>query len=157
MPHPDSAATAAASRSWRAAVVAIGLLLLPAAAWGQQFQQKKTLAAKADTTVYTYVEQMPVMQDGGGMAEIVSYVARHTKPRYCKGPDPIPEKSRILVAFIVTETGSIRGAHIVQGIGCGNDEAVLAAVRALPPFRPGCQSGRPVAVKFILPFTFHFQ
>ena len=100
---------------------------------------------------------MPVMQDGGGIAEMVSYIARHIKMRHCDGPAPLPEKSRILVAFIVTETGSIRGAHIVQGMGCGNDEAVLAAVRSLPQFRPGRQHGRPVAVKFVLPFNFHFQ
>ena len=100
---------------------------------------------------------MPVMQDGGGIAEMVSYIARHTRLRHCNGPTPLPEKSRILVAFIVTETGSIRGAHIVQGISCGNNEAVLAAVRSLPQFRPGRQNGQPVAVKFVLPFTFHFQ
>ena len=93
----------------------------------------------------------------GGMAEIVAYIARHTKLRYCNGPDPIPEKSRIVAAFIVTKTGDIRGAHIVQSIGCGNDEAVLAAVRSLPRFRPGRQYGRPVAVRFVLPITFHFQ
>lgn len=91
------------------------------------------------------------------MAEIVNYIARHTKLRHCNGPDPIPGKSRIVVAFIVTENGSIRGERIVQGIGCGNDEAVLTAVRSLPRFRPGRQHGRPVAVKFVVPFTFHFQ
>ena len=97
------------------------------------------------------------MQGGGGTAEMVSYIARHTKLRHCDGPAPFPEKSRILMAFIVTETGSIRGARMVQGIGCGNDGAVLAAVRSLPQFRPGRQHGRPVAAKFVLPFTFHFQ
>ena len=88
---------------------------------------------------------------------MVSYIARHTKLRYCNGPDPIPEKSRIVVEFVLTETGSIRGAHIVQRIGRGNDEAVLAAVRSLPRFRPGRQHGQPVAVQFIVPITFHFQ
>ena len=157
MPHLNPAATATAPRIWRAAIAAAVLLLLPAAAWAQQSRRNPAPIAKTDTTVYTYVEQMPVMQDGGGIAEMVSYIARHTRLRHCNGPTPLPEKSRILVAFIVTETGSIRGAHIVQGISCGNDEAVLAAVRSLPQFRPGRQNGQPVAVKFVLPFTFHFQ
>lgn len=39
MPHPDSAATTVASRSWRAAVVAAALLL-PAAVLAQQPQSK---------------------------------------------------------------------------------------------------------------------
>jgi len=156
MPQPDSTATAAAFRSWRTAIAA-AVLLLPATAGAQQIKPKPASAAKTDTTVYTYVEQMPVMQDGGGIAEMVRYIARHTKLRPCNGPVPLPEKSRILVAFVVTETGSIRGERIVQGIGCGNDEAVLAAVRSLPHFQPGRQHGQPVAVKFVLPFNFHFQ
>ena len=91
------------------------------------------------------------------MAEMATYIARYTKLRHCNGPNPIPEKSRVVVAFIVTETGDIRGARIVQGIGCGIDEAVLAAVRSLPHFAPGSQHGRPVAVKFVVPMTFCFR
>ena len=156
MHHPDSAVPTAASSSWWAALVAV-LLLLAMAVRAQQPHNPAPSTLQADTTVYTYVEQMPIMQGGGGVAEMATYIARHTKLRYCSGPDPIPEKSRIVVAFIVTETGHIRGERIIQGIGGGNEEAVLAAVRSLPHFTPGRQHGRPVAVKFVVPMAFCFR
>jgi len=153
----NSAATSAACRNWRMAAVTVLLALLPAAARAKQAHSPAPSNLTADTTVYTYVEKMPIMQGGGGMAEMAAYIARYAKLRYCNDPDPIPEKSRIVVAFIVTETGEIRGARIIQGIGCGNDEAVLAAVRSLPHFIPGRQHGQPVAVKFVVPMTFCFR
>ena len=82
-----------------------------------------------------------------------------------KREDYFPDDQKSM-AFFDTELALPGGAHtlspkvearIVQGVGCGNDEAVLAAVRSLPQFRPGRQNGQPVAVKFVLPFTFHFQ
>lgn len=79
---------------------------------------------------------MPIMQGGGDIAEMPTYICRYISLRYCNGPNPIPETSRIVVVFLITETGGIRGPRIRPGIGGGNDEAVLAAVRPSPPLLP---------------------
>lgn len=154
MPHPDSAATAAASGSWRAAVVAVALLLLPVAAQAQQ-PQRQNAATVADTTVYTFVEEMPELPGGGGNAAIVALIQKRIRiPPLC---GQLPERSRVLFAFTVTETGAVRDIRILQSIDSRVDTAIVQAIRALPRFKPGRHHQRPVRVKYTMPISFHWQ
>lgn len=62
-------------------------------------------------------------------------------------------EGRVIVEFVVDETGTVRAPRVVKGIGSGCDEAALAAVEAAT-FSPGLQDGEPVKVKLVLPISF---
>ena len=153
MPHPNSAATTAAFRSWRVAAVALILLLLPAAAWAQQLPRKA--ATVADTSVYTFIEEMPMLPDGGDQAAMVALIQKRIHiTLLCGG---YPANPRIVFAFTVTQTGAVDDIWILRIIDSRVDTAVVQAVRSLPRFILARHHGVPVRVKFTLPISFHWQ
>ena len=102
--------------------------------------------------VYTYVEQMPQLPGGGYNAAIVGFIQGHLV--YPKVALANRKDGRVFVSFTVTKTGEVQAIKIVKGLAGEYDEAVVAAVRQLPRFEPGKQSGRAVAVSFTVPILF---
>ena len=151
MPHPDTAAAATACRIWWVAAVAAVVLLLPAVAYTQQPQQKPAPAAKTDTTVYTYVEQMPELTGGGGMPAVAAYFTHHfhltvSEARAATG-------GSVAISFVVAANGDVSQGRIVRSGGAAMDAAALRTIRSLPHFHPGHQGGIPVRVKLVLPIS----
>lgn len=62
-------------------------------------------------------------------------------------------QGRVIVRFVVDETGAPTEVEVVRGVSPGLDSASVAAVRAAR-FTPGTQDGRPVKVRFTLPVSF---
>ena len=95
---------------------------------------------------YVAVVQMPQLATGGGRPAVIAAIqkkvvlAAPARQRCGKGT--------VTVAFTVELTGVPTGAYIVRGLGKECDDAVLAAVRHLPRFSPGQQSGRPERVLY---------
>ena len=98
--------------------------------------------------IFVVVEDPPELI--GGIKEL------HKKITY----PPIAKKAgvegRVTVQFVVDETGSVRDAVVLKGIGAGCDEEALKAVMA-SKFKPGRQRGKPVKVKMSLPVTFKLK
>jgi len=63
-------------------------------------------------------------------------------------------EGRVIVHFVVTEKGKIADCKVVKGIGYLCDEEALRVVAAMPPWKPGIQNGKPVAVIYTLPIRF---
>jgi len=101
----------------------------------------------ADPPVYTYVEQMPELPGGGGQAAVAAAVMKGvTWPAIVD--DGNMRYSGIRFAFIVNPDGSTRDeAMVTSSNNHSIDQAILAAVRQLPKFKPGQQSGQPVSVR----------
>ena len=95
--------------------------------------------------MFQIVEDMPKLI--GGLASIQSNVV------YPESARNEGIEGRVIVQFVVNETGEVVDPTIVRGIHADVDAAALAAVRAAR-FEPGRQDGRPVAVKMSLPITF---
>jgi len=94
----------------------------------------------ATTKVYTYVEQMPLLN--GQQAYLASAAAiSHAVVVPANAPT-----GRVYVQFIVTQEGQVSHSHIVKGLRADLDSAVVAATRQLSRFTPGKQSNQPVAV-----------
>lgn len=108
---------------------------------GRAYSDTPTQAAQPDTTkVYTYVEQMPLLN--GQHAYLASAAAiSHSVAVPANAP-----AGRVYVQFIVTQEGLVSHPHIVKSLRADLDSAVVAATRQLPRFTPGKQSNRVVAV-----------
>ncbi|WP_460609486.1 TonB family protein [Hymenobacter terrigena] len=105
--------------------------------------------------MYTYVEQMPQPPGGGGNAVIVALIQKGVHLPLFHGQ--YPERSRVMVEFTVTQTGTVQNICIRQSINHQVDAAVVKAVQDLPNFTPARQYGQPVRVKYTMPITFHWQ
>ena len=100
--------------------------------------------------VYKYPEAQPKPE-----YDLNKYIAEHL--HY---PDKARRKNvngRVIVKFIVTETGTIDSAKVVRGIGAGCDEEALRVVTTMPSWTPGKQNGKPVNVYFMLPVVFRLE
>ena len=107
--------------------------------------------AKTGNEVYTYVEQMPELPEGGGLAGIMSYFFRHFHSTKLEAKGATG--GSVHLEFIVTETGEVTNARIIRSGGSSIDAAALRVISSLPRFRPGRHNGVPVCVKLTLPIS----
>lgn len=109
-------------------------------------------SSKSDGKVYTYVEKMPQLLDGGGMIGIITAIQQRIQ--YPPEALRAQAQGRVFVKFTVGPDGQVRQVTIVKGLRPDCDSAVVQAVRQLPSFEPGIQDGKPVAVSFTAPVNF---
>jgi len=62
-------------------------------------------------------------------------------------------QGRVYIKAFVDETGTVKKAEVIKGIGAGCDEAAVAAVMKTK-FKPGKQRGKPVRVQVSIPILF---
>ncbi len=98
--------------------------------------------------IFQVVEDMP--EPAGGMQAIYNNI------RYPDAARRAGIEGRVIIQFIVDETGQVRDPVVVRGIGGGCDEAAIEAIRSVE-WSPGRQRGRPVRVQFQLPIMFRLQ
>ena len=109
------------------------------------------LAQSKSTQVYTYVEQMPELPGGGGMAGLGTAIMKRL--RVTKAALEASE-GRPIIYFEVAPTGQVQHVRITRtSHSAGLDASLLAAVKSLPVFKPGYQSGHPVTVSFNIPIA----
>ena len=112
---------------------------------------KKVLKNEEDgKVVYDMVEQAP--QFPGGLSALVQYLMDNV--RY---PDIAKEngiQGRVLVRFVLDETGQVTDPKVVRGIDPSLDAEAIRLVKAMPRWTPGRKDGKPVAVRYLLPVAF---
>lgn len=60
----------------------------------------------------------------------------------------------VVVSFVVEKDGSISNASVLREIGAGCGDEAVRIVESMPKWNPGKQRGRPVRVRYNLPFRF---
>ncbi len=100
--------------------------------------------------IFTYVEQMP--QFVGGQNAMAKFISTHLI--YPKKAKKKHTEGKVIVRFIVSETGTVEKVEVLKGIGNGCDEAAKKVVKKMPDWTPGKQNGKAVAVYFTLPISF---
>jgi TonB family protein len=106
--------------------------------------------------VYTFVEQMPKLPGGGGQRAIVEAIqSKIVYPKAAPG-ETLPD-GRVFANFIVDTDGTVQDAKIVKGLSAVFDNTVLDAIKQLPRFEPGKQSGQAAAVSFTVPVEFRAE
>ena len=98
--------------------------------------------------IFVVVEQMPELI--GGLGEI------QKKIKYPEIARKAGVEGRVIIQFIVDESGNVSEPAVVRGIGAGCDEEALRVVREAK-FKPGKQRGKSVKVKMSLPITFKLK
>jgi protein TonB len=110
-------------------------------------------AAPKEEQVFTVVEQQP--EFNGGMAALGQYLGKNL--RYPAAAQRANVSGRVFVSFVVNTDGSIQDVSVLKGLGFGTDEEAIRVIKAMPKWRPGKQSGRPVRVKYNLPINFTLE
>jgi len=91
----------------------------------------------------------------GGMSELVRFISKHL--RYPPRAAQANVQGSVYVQFVVMTDGTIADVQTLKGIGFGCDDEAMRVIKAMPKWRPGSQSGRPVRVRFNMPITFTLQ
>lgn len=61
---------------------------------------------------------------------------------------------RVVVTFYVETDGSITDVEVIRGVDPLLDNEAVRVVKSMPKWIPGTQDGKPVRVKYTIPFTF---
>ena len=99
-----------------------------------------------EAEIFMAVEHMPEMI--GGISSVYANL------RYPDIARQAGIEGRVVVQFVIDETGTINSPTVLRGIGGGCDEAAVDALMKVR-FSPGRQRGRPVKVLYTV--TIHFQ
>jgi protein TonB len=110
--------------------------------------------AKATTTQTKFVEKMP--EFSGDLSAFLS-----ENLHYPDSARAHNQEGRVVVEFVVSETGLTRDIRIKQSSGFDLLDAegmrLLRLMQFTPYWKPGTQKGVPVAVIFTLPITFKLE
>jgi protein TonB len=100
--------------------------------------------------VFTIVEEMPEFI--GGETAMNDFMHKNLKyPEEAKNKNI---QGKVWIGFIVDKEGNIYNVEVLRGIGGGCDEEAVRVISKMPKWKPGKQSGKPVAVKFRFPINF---
>ena len=111
------------------------------------------MAVDAQEKVFDVVEQMP--EYPGGVQALLEYL--QTNVRYPEEAEKQNIEGRVILTFVVGKDGSIRNAKVVKSVDPLLDAEALRVINAMPNWMPGRQNGKPVAVKYTVPLSFHLD
>ncbi|MCX6169152.1 MAG: TonB family protein [Ignavibacteriales bacterium] len=98
-----------------------------------------------DETYYVAVDMMP--EPSGGIEAIQKKIVYPPIARRDK------VEGKVIIKAFIDESGSVRRAEVIKGIGSGCDEAAIAAVMN-SRFRPGRMKGKVVKVQLTISLVF---
>jgi protein TonB len=108
------------------------------------------LTGEITSKVNTLMERMAFYP--GGDDALMRYLSKNV--HYPKDARFKGTQGRVVVSFVIDETGSVTDAKLVNDIGEGCGAEALRVVNAMPKWIPGRQNGNPVKVQFNLPISF---
>lgn len=116
------------------------------------------LIAKAQTqtaadTIHAVAQQKP--EYPGGAQARVRFLATHLQ--YPEDALRNQVSGKVYVGFVVESDGSISHIKVLKGIGYGCDKEAVRVVAQMPKWKPGFINGKPVRVRYTLPFTFNIH
>lgn len=100
--------------------------------------------------IYLMVDQMPSYP--GGEAQMQRFI--QTNLRYPVKAQEAKVQGRVVIRFVVTETGEIEDVSIARSLSAECDAEAMRVVKAMPKWSPGKYKGKTVPVYFNVPFVF---
>ena len=114
------------------------------------FDAAPAVVEEVKPQIFTYVEQMPEFP--GGLTELTKFLSKNL--RYPPAARENGIEGRVVLQFVVDESGKISDIQVLRDIGGGTAEEAQRVVKMMPPWKPGKQNGNPVKVYYKLPVTF---
>lgn len=103
-----------------------------------------------DNVPLFFADVMP--QFPGGDNALMQFLSEHINYPYLAAENGI--EGKVMVRFIVTETGAIDQVEIIRSVHGVLDQEAIRVVKKMPRWKPGSQRGRNVSVYFTLPVRF---
>jgi periplasmic protein TonB len=106
--------------------------------------------APALPIVRDWSEVMPEFP--GGDKALARFLAQNTQYPDIEHDNGIAGK--VITQFTVNEDGTISDIKVLRSPSPGFNREVTRVIKTMPAFKPGLQQGKPVRVRFTLPFVF---
>ena len=100
--------------------------------------------------VYDMVTESPEFP--GGPKAMMEYLT--TNMRYPQIAKENGIQGRVILQFVVDETGKVTDPKILRGVDPALDLEAIRLVEAMPQWTPGKQDGKAVAVRYTVPVSF---
>lgn len=117
--------------------------------YGMKENEEEPLAEEK-LKVFEIVETPPSFP--GGQLELYNYLSKNIV--YPIGASTKGIQGRVIVQFIVSETGKVIYPKIIRGVDSLLDVEAIRVVSAMPEWTPGKQAGQAVNVRYTLPIEF---
>jgi TonB family protein len=102
-------------------------------------------------TAWVVVDEFPEFK--GGEEALTKFIFDNTK--YPEAAKTKGIQGKVIIQFVVTENGDVKGATILRSVSPELDAEALRVVGLLPKFeKPGVKDGKPVPVWYTLPINF---
>lgn len=98
-------------------------------------------------------EQMP--QFSGGEEALMKLIVRTLN--YPASAVEAGVQGKLIMRFVVSETGEITNIEVVKGLCTVCDEEGIRVIKQMPKWVPGKEKGKNVAVYYTLPISFKLQ
>lgn len=103
--------------------------------------------------IMTVVEIMPSFP--GGEEALFKFIGDNVKyPETAKNHGI---QGTVYASFIIEKNGIVSNPKIVKGIGAGCDDESIRVITLMPEWTPGVHMGKPVRVKYTLPFKYELK
>ncbi len=88
----------------------------------------------------------------GGQQELFKYLGSELKyPKVCKTEGI---EGKVLISFVVSETGGVQAVKVVESVHPDLDEEAIRVIGAMPNWEPGTINGEPVKMEMKFPIKF---
>jgi protein TonB len=122
-------------------------------ATGPAGTDSNVVVAPPPAAPFVHAEVMP--EFAGGLDALRQYMQRNL--HYPRQALAAGVSGKVFVAFTVQASGDISDVQVLKGLGYGTDEEATRVIKAMPTWTPGRQNSHPVAVRYTLPITFHYE
>ena len=102
--------------------------------------------------VFTVVEQMPEFP--GGEVALLKYLGSIPYPPIAKENDI---EGSVYIRFVIEKSGTVSTVEVAKGSDIILNEAAVAHVKKMPPWKAGKQNGKEVKVQYIVPIKLILQ
>lgn len=126
--------------------------IIPAKSSSMSLQKvaDSSLNSKSTEKTFDVVENMPSYP--GGRNAMIAFFSSNMK--YPEAAKKKGIHGRVIVNFVVDKDGSITEAKVVRSVDPLLDKEALRLVYSMPKWKPGTMDGKPVRVRYSVPFTF---
>lgn len=115
--------------------------------------QQKKVAAKHATAKHKV--KPPAFVKASTNYSTEEYLVKNM--RYPENAKEAGVEGKVIVQFVVDETGSTTNAKVTRGIGAGCDEEARRVVMAMPKWKPATYAGKPTKMYYTLPVIFRLE